>query len=292
MIHEIYDVGIPIMKSYGEKVEVSSVKDKAKKAEHFKKSLVKAHLNTAAHRQRTEDLGGFCFLKHSSNQVVALTAPNASRLIYLSTYMNYDNKLVADNNKPISRKNLHHILKLNKRTTSRFINECVKTGVILEKDNNDLYLSPEFYKGQSQNDDRIKIYKNAVRAIYEKMPVSEHRYFGYIVKLIPYISVRFNIICRNIYEEDVHKVQPLALKEMCNIIDYGADDRSNMCKLRHILEGISFNVGDQKQSLCVFASARINDQRVIRTYINPNVMYVGMHIEDLKLITAVFKCNR
>lgn len=203
--------------------------------------------------------------------------------------MDYRNQLVMDNYKPITKKNLYRVLKLSERTTRRFIQECIKANMIIETDNGGLNLSLEFYRGKSQDNERIKIFRNVVRSIYEKMPTSEHRYFGYIVKLIPYINVKYNVLCYYIYEKVLSNVHPLTFSDVCKIMGYNTSDPSNIRKLRHILENISFKIGEDEESLCIFITSMMNNQRITHIYINPNIMHIGMHLEDIEILTALFK---
>lgn len=286
---KFYGAGVPIPISTECGTFTETAIDRAERIENNKVKLAKRYLTAEEHKKHSEGLGGFYFTRRSDNKVFTLTAPTAGRIAYLATYSDYHNKLIMDNYKPIIRKNLHKILKVSKCTTNRFLKECIDTGIIIENDDNSLYLSSDFYRGQSQDDDRVRIYRNTVRSLYNKLTISQHKYFGYIVKLIPYINIRWNLICDDIYEEDFYKLQNIPFTDVCKLIGYDTSNLTHTHRLKHILESIECDVNGEMQSLCIFMFAKSRGKNVSCIYINPSIIYVGGDIESLKVITAMFK---
>lgn len=286
MIREIYDAGIPILKTYDEKVEISSVKDKAENAKKIQENLTQHCLTLEEHKKLAHELGGFYFLKRSESTVYTLGASTIGRLIYLATYMNYENRLLLDNNWNMLKSNLPNVLRISKDSARTFYKECISTGILIDMKKDGLYLFDDFYKGKSKNKDRVKIYKNTVREIYEKLPTSAHRYFGYIAKLIPHINIEWNIVCKNIYETDIRKIEPYTVAELCNI--WGYND-SNAQRFLKIIEKSKFNFNGKQYSLCAFVSARANRTKYMYIYVNPHAMYIGTHLSNFNILMPVFE---
>ena len=98
--------------------------------------------------------------------------------------------------------------------------------------------------------------------------------------MIPWINRKYNIICNNIFETDIDKINPLSLGEFCDIIGY---DRTNVTRLKKDL--LSFRY-ENKRLICFMVC---DDMIKSTIYVSPHLYYSGSNNEIIKMIDNHFK---
>lgn len=282
---KFYGVGVPIPTPTEDGVFTETARDRAKRLKNTKTNLTTHSLTIEEHKKRSKKLGGFYFLKHSNNTVFTLNAPTVGRLIYLATYMGYENKLFLDNNHVMLKKNLSKILRVSLNCAKSFYEECVSSGVLIDAEKDGLYLFEDFYRGKSKDKERVKVYKNSIREVYEKLPSSSHKYFGYVVQLLPYINVEYNVICKNPQEKDAIKIQPYTLAELCDIWGY---DYHNAKRFLKMVSKCNFIVDGIMHPLFAFIKTTWSGEERTYAYINQFAIYYGTHISKMDALVPVF----
>ncbi|MDK0795935.1 hypothetical protein [Clostridium perfringens] len=201
-------------------------------------------------------LGGKFYSLHYTNIInLPLNQPNLNtaftfRLIYLCSYLNYDNILVTDNlkrskTKYINEKDLGDILKLSKKQIQDFKKICFANnilekisiyGVSAIKVNINIACLGTIPNSYKRNSIRISI--PHIQSVYHMSSAREHKQLGYLIPLLPYIHYEFSILANNPNEQYEEYIQPLSLQDICKILNYS---RTNSGKLLTLLRKFTLN---------------------------------------------------
>ena len=206
------------------------------------------------------------------------------RFCYLCTYMNYDNYLV-DNNKLIHYEELNDYLKLAKTDYYATIKYLKENDFIFINEKNQVSINEKFCKkGQisiRKNIEFSRSFNDAIREIYEKSSTKEHKKLSLLIRILPYINFRYNMICKNPNEEYVENVEVLSVKDLAEILGYG---RTNSNRLKNDLFKL-----------------RINNELVIgiwetdcgkTIYVNTRLFYKGNNKDDLNVLFKMFNNSK
>ena len=237
------------------------------------------------------ELGGFIIVYHNLTnllfQETGVERANISRLIYLSTYLDYNNSqenlLVVrghhNSKKAMTKGEMKLLLKLSDKTFKRFLKDVKEHGMLFET-NDKYYLAPQFFtKGRPNKEygDYAKVYIDTTRQLYENCKVTQHVKLSYIYQLMPYLSYETNVLCANPQESDTSKLKKLSLKQICEILNLSTD-RSNISKFRREIS--SFRVKIDGREHLVFNHVTIGEKRPDfsgNNYfaLNPRVIWKG-----------------
>ena len=91
--------------------------------------------------------------------------------------------------------------------------------------------------------------------------------------MMPYVNVQWNTVCHNPLE----MIEPMTLGEFCDVIGY---DRTHAQRLLDNYRKITFNWKGKQQYFCTFFYEK--DIRDMRIVCNPNLFYIGKHIEKVE----------
>lgn len=170
------------------------------------------------------------------------------RFLYLCSYVNYDNLLVTGYGKGqinLKEFDLQEILKLSKT-------ELIKTKNVLKEHNlisidedkniviNDNYASKGKINSKEKtiNLEVVRMFEQAIKELYENANAREHKRLALLIKMLPYINVEHNIVCKNVEEKDLNKIIPFSLIELAEMLEY-----KNPARLKSDLFAIT--VGDE-----------------------------------------------
>ena len=208
-----------------------------------------------------------------------------ARLIYLATYLDYDQRLKKTRDKPMTKKDAEKVLGLSRAEFYRFWKEVTDAKCITEGENGVLRLSKELcFKGRvkAKGLGITRVYIAQLRNLYEPTPPRSHRYLGAVFHMLPYVSVKYNVLCWNPLEEDIDKVEPMTLTDFCVLTGRSNGD---VTRLRKEYQKIKFSMEDGiTRWLCAFVRSDVGGQgeREI-TVINPRVVFMG---EDWRYVEA------
>lgn len=224
--------------------------------------------------------GAFVWFIYHSQQVLDLgiTPDQLTKLIYLSTYLDYKNRLIIEKDKHMTRTHMQDVLKVSERTFKTFWGAIVKAK-ILRNDTNDNYLYIDnsiFKRGKiklDEDENKIRLYRNSIKKLYEKAKPSEHKFLSYLFQAIPYVNKNYNIISQNPLENDLSLVVPMQMTEYCEIINYDSD---NARKLKAKMKALTIN--DKH----VFSF--VDNGNGLFCYVNPYVYYAGNKWEKVEIL--------
>ena len=225
--------------------------------------------------------GSFVWLLYNAGQVLDLgiQPDELTKLIYISTYMGYNNRLMVSEDESMTKKQMREILRVSEDTFHKFYISLTNAGILSEDIDKCLYLNTSIFKRGTIKDvkdidcNRTRLYIKSIRSLYMQAKISEHKLLSYLFQAIPFVNVNYNILCFNPLENDLQKVKPMIMKDFCIIIGYSQD---NDRRLKTKLKGLRL------QQLPVFSF--VDNADGLFCYINPNVYYAGNKWEEVKVL--------
>ena len=234
-----------------------------------------------------DNLGGFYFSIYPKLLNLKVEPQYITRFMDLCTYMNYDNKLVMGKTKgvePILERDLSDILMLKDEETRKTKNAFIKYGLINIEEDKTITINKKIaVKGKIGKRDlkgSIRVMENGIREIYAKATPKEHKKLSTLFKVLPYVNYHHNILCKNPWEEDINKVEPLTIKEICVMMGYNINQCSRFKK-----DLLSIKVSGMDAILFVLRDNKFH------IYINPLIYYKGNDIDNLKSLVNMFKVD-
>lgn len=231
------------------------------------------------------ELGDFYFIMNE-NKLGNLSPANATRLIYLCTYLNYDNEFMLNNIKEMRKSDIKDLLKISKRSFYNFWNEINPTYIV--EDKNKLKLNTkEINKGKttSKKTSYRKLWIKQVQELYEATPISKHKHLGYVFQLLPFVNIEYNIVCQNQNERILDKIRPLTIKDFCDIIGYNPNQSA---RLIETYKNITFDFKGEKEYFVSFVTNTGNLDEA-KIFINPHVIYSGSNYKNVEILGAFVK---
>lgn len=210
---------------------------------------------------------------------LGVSHPNVTRLMYLATYMDYDNILRAGNNTLMTKRSMQKCLRLKDDTFRNFYKDCIDAKLIQYKEDKYFLNQSVFKRGritqeQAKNDNTMFLYHKGIREIYENSKISEHKILGYVFLVIPYVNQTFNVICKNPKEESFQEMECLDWNDVGDILQINAIRNLKMKFKR-------FTVGGQY----IFVDASTDSKSFI--FVNPQIYYTGKNWEQVEWIEGV-----
>jgi len=271
-----------VMDYDGKTVYIQTLEERKRTKEYFKKQKEKEKKAQQINEQYKE-YGNFVWSVYNINQQLFanIKPSNITRLMYISTYLNYKGYLMYNQRTVMTKKNMSELLRLSDRGFIYFYKDMIDNN-ILQIQNNKIYINHDLFgKGSLpknqiakfvQNDKYItRLYIDGVRAFYDISTSRSHKTLSYLFQILPYVNREFNIVCFNPLEEDLDKVQCMSLGEFCNTIGY---DYHNVKQLQKKLFDTTFTINGKITTAigCVNTGLSNSDCKI---FINPKVYYAG-----------------
>lgn len=269
-------------------VTVTTERDK----QNYKKFLEakqKFEFQGAEIQKQYKQYGSFVWFLYNAGQVLDLgiQPDELTKLIYISTYMGYNNRLMVSEDESMTKKQMREILRVSEDTFHKFYTSLTNTGILSEDIDKCLYLNTSIFKRGAIKDvkdidcNRTRLYIKSIRSLYTQAKISEHKMLSYLFQAIPFVNVNYNILCFNPLENDLQKVKPMIMKDFCVVIGYSQD---NDRRLKTKLKGLRL------QQLPVFSF--VDNADGLFCYINPNVYYAGNKWEEVRVLGRFQKENK
>lgn len=172
----------------------------------------------------------FAMIKYIADSYLPLkesgiSMQNICRVIYLSTFMSYENKLITDNNVTMTRKFMFSIMNLTDKPFRDFLKEVKSLGILIEdKENKCFYLSEKyFHRGhttlkENKEFDFMFVFKTSMRNLYLSVSPYQHKTLSYLFALIPFVHFKKNVICHNVKSKNFETSKPFNLTEIANVV--------------------------------------------------------------------------
>ncbi len=240
-------------------------------------------------RKIMDELGYFYFVL-CENQLGRLSVATAARLIYLCSFLDYENHFVLSQRRQMRKSDLPSVLGLSTGATFNFWREVNPIYVV--EDSGGLLLAGDSDIIRGEIRDKKSSYKrfyiDAIRKLYEQTPATKHKHLGYVYSVLPFISREFNIICWNPEEDNLNKVQAMSIEDFCRIIGYDEHDAK---KLIEIYKKITFDVNSEPEYFLSFVTNEA-DFKNAQLFVNPRILYSGNNYKDVQILGAFAKVHR
>ncbi len=280
---EVTDAVVTVLPIGSQSLTPDAQRERRKHMEQSRQKMLRREIN--------KDLGNFFFLSYAE-QFPDISPQSVARLLFLNTFADYDSNVlvtVSRNGKlPILRKDLPSILGVSKALVSKFWQEVspkylVETSKGLISTNTDIFIKRKLSRKKYAN--LQKLYNNGIRKLYRETDASRHKHLGYVLQMLPYINIEFNILCKNPFEEKLENIQAMSLTEFCDLIGYNSSQHN---RLENIYYNIRFEVKDSRERFCSFVYDGFNKDDV-KIFINPNILYNGSDYQKVEVLGAFCK---
>ena len=242
---------------------------------------------------RKEQFVMYLFNIHKS--MTDLSPQTAIRLVYLSTFLEYDGKFLKSNGKYITREKMQNLMVLKPTTFKKFLAEVVSAGYLIKEKKLYKLNTDHFYRGELSIDSSdkkqryVRVYINNLRKLYLSVPQNKHVYLGYIFQLIPYINREWNVICYNPEETDEDAIIPMSVGDFCELVGY---DRTNAARFMREYRDIKFDWNGYNQSFLGYFYNYEDDKADMRFFANPNIFFAGNDYNRVKILKIAFTQKR
>lgn len=215
-----------------------------------------------------------------------VSSPTLNKLIYLSTFIGKDNVLMQevhwDGNvqvgTPMTKEDIQNKLGIQRITWSKFWKECQEHNLITQDENGNYKLTSDMFRFcnnsgiNKKKTAMVSVFRHAVRYMYENTDERSKKTLAYLYRLIPFINLKYNVLCENPFETDEKKVKPLKLSQICE--KFGID-ASNQSRFIAQLKKLKYEdkLG-RKSSVITYRWIYLNDEEIYWVNINPS-FYMG-----------------
>lgn len=211
----------------------------------------------------------------------------AFRFLYVCSCADWENKIITSDRrfitKPIDFINIFY----KPRKTSLDFHDALLQKELIYQDFNGIYrVNDNYYSRSIKNDNdfrrhSIRVFNKALHELYNMLSSDEHVFGGELLKLIPYMNIYNNILCKNPSESDYDAIKPMTKEEIQNVLrpdsDYGR-------KLRLKLE--KFSIHDEP------VIGKFNAMDGCQYIVNPRIFYRGNNINQLNAIINHFNISK
>jgi len=259
--------------------------EERKRAKEF---FTKKEINTTF-----KNYGKFIWNVYSISQTLFpnLSGSYITRLIFLSTYINYQGYLSDAKNNPLSKNEVKTLLKVSESEFKRFYNKLVSEKIIYHNEGK-LYINDNIFKKGSLSPVKLlelsqdekyvtRIYISAIRKIYDKATIKSHKTLSYLFQIMPYVNRDYNIVCFNPLEKDIEKIKRMSLGEFADIIKY---DRSHIARLCNTLFAPTFTIKGKELTAMRYVLDKSLDKSTYSMFINPRVYYAGTKWKEVEIL--------
>lgn len=250
-------------------------------------------------KRHCDSLGGYIHMIYAKNEILfnksEIDKANISRIIYLATYMDYNDRKEGllcvrsqySKLEPMDKKTMQNILKLGDTAFKKFLKDMKDNELIYEVDKK-FYVNPIYFnRGDIDKDVKKSVDKSycrlfikPIRDLYEGCKTSKHKVLASIYQLIPYIHLRTNALCLN-PSEITKEPQKMDSKTLCKLLGMSID-RSQMNKF--IKDLYSFTVDIENKTYKLFSYVKIISDNRDFYVVNPYVIYMGNDVDYVKKV--------
>lgn len=228
--------------------------------------------------EHNREMGGFIFTIYrlAEHMDKEITKADLARLLFMATYLNYDNELRFDNGTAITKKHLPELLGLKDKAFRTFYNKVVSFGVLIETErglklNDDYFvkgeLKPEIKNGEIPY---VRTYNKTIRDLYAMYGTTRKAgNLGLVYLVIPFIHKGTNILASNPKEKDYAWIEPINLQDLAKILKYSPD------KIKSALLSISLGSGNDLEYVFTVTEMGGNEKY---TYVNSKVLWRGNNL--------------
>lgn len=195
-------------------------------------------IHRAANDERTRKFGNFTFCRYTPSTPFWADMSNTDlvRLFYLSTYMLYERStLCYSNGRMLTADSLPEVLQTSESTCRRFL-AAMEQQDYLQIEDGAVTMNTEYFARQSirywRGDERsfIRVYHNAYHYLYRQLENRQRGQLAYLIRMIPYLNEKHNIVCADKFTHDTSRIVPLDDKRICEAVEYNPNQSARLMK--------------------------------------------------------------
>lgn len=214
-------------------------------------------------KQFNNEMGGFIFMYYNKllyDKELDLDMGNVSRVIYLATYIDYNNILVLNSGyasgkkiKQMSKKYIKSVMNLSDRVFSNFFKEVTEKNILIKNEDGTFKMNDKYFvKGTTNYKDNFtRAYINTIRDLYLDTASRYHKCLTYIYKLLPMVDRQTNLIVHNPNNE-YEEPKKMTLKDIGEFLGISTEKKNldkfvknNLFKIFIIKDGRKYWVFNQ-----------------------------------------------
>lgn len=256
------------------------VEDSQKKKEENKNIVEMVHNQNEFQLYIKNNCGSFYF-NFYKRLLDKIEPQYLTRFLYLCTYLDYEGRLVKKVGKIkviIRESELQFILKLSRAETYNTKIVLINNNLIEIKDSV-IYINQEYCrKGDIMKNSKVqkvRMFDDAIKELYETSTKTEHKRLALLFQLLPYVNLRWNVICKNPKEEILEEINPYSIKELMVLLE-----QTNITRFKKSLLDLTVN----GESVIMFNKKKNGDLLTV----NPKVYYKGVDIDELEYLIGLF----
>lgn len=240
---------------------------------------------------KAEALGNFYFNIYKNLLEIDIAPQYRFRFAYLCCFMNYENMIewgdAKNENRLAVEKDLAEIWGLGKDEL-RYTKKALLEKGLISINNDEITINNNYcHKGKTSKKNLksggVRMFENGIKELYNSVNSKKHKVLDIFIKILPYVNYTHNIVCRNPTEKDIHKIEPMTMTEICELIGYKTT-ASAVSMLQKQLLGLKIFKED-----AILIVLRGNKRHI---YINPRIFYKGNDVKDLKGLINMFDVDK
>lgn len=251
-------------------VEIELEKEKQELKEKQKEAIIKSN------SKFSKLCGVFYFCFYGNEKIEKLKPEHLFRACMLASYMDYNENLVIGNTNSrhtMTNKEMMDVLDLKPNAFIETKKELKNAGILIEKDGVFKFKPSCFGKGEIKGikkENYAMICESGIREIYAQVGAREHRRWGLIMKLMPYVNIHHSILCSPdcINEEIRELIIPLTLDDLCEKLNI---DKRKKSRLKNDILSVKVSSENIKYRAILF----LEDKDRTEIIINPRLYYKG-----------------
>lgn len=194
-------------------------------------------------RRRAEG-GNFTFTNMEPMQRLAaeVDATQLGYLFVLQTFIDYGTNIlvIGRDRRPMTKEDVQKALNIGRKALWAFMVEMERYSVIMQDAEGRYVVNNEYiFRGAVGKNPRVvKTFDQLARSLYDvTQSTRKVKQLGYLVKTLPYLSLKNNTICANPFETDAELIQPLDKAQFAELL--GVTEKSVYTLIR------TMQIGDE-----------------------------------------------
>ena len=281
-----------VMDFEGKVVYVQTEEERTKTRDYFDQ-LKEREKQAKIINEKYKDFGNFIWSVYNINQQMFpnINASDITRLMFLSTYVNYDGYLAFKNKTKLDKDKMFELLNISEREFRNFYNSMLENNILYIQDEKYYISNKLFGKGKlnmtaiakfSEDEKFItRLYIDGVRDLYSKSTPRSHKTLSYLFQIIPYVNRQYNIICFNPLEEELDKIEGMSLGQFCETIGYSSHNSGQLFK--YLFEP-QFMINGKETTAMRYVVDKGLDKSTYSMFINPRVYYAGNKWSEVEVL--------
>lgn len=206
------------------------------------------------------------------------------RLCILATYSSSSGKCYDKNRNEVKKSTLPQIWDVDRKNIVTTYSNLLKAKAIFLDERDNIVINTNIFKYgkmeeiNMENQTYTRMFNEKLLGLYHNTSKKGRKQIGMMIRLLPYINYKYNVLCKNPDTHIKEEILPLTWMDICDILGQDADatvtrTKNSLMKLK--VDGFSvvgqFTTGEGYHLV-----------------INPKVYYSGNNLADIKHLYTMF----